>query len=847
MTEHSSDFSSTDENKVSRFIYWLTLIPLGLFPILALLTYDWHAIASLQCPAAKSSNWIGALGDTFAYYGYQFIGFAIWLVPIFNIALCAREILFGTRTKKTFKQIANIAVFTISTACLFQVIQHNSHSITAALSQINTPNAGGAVGYLIMTRMLSPLLSDFGASIIVSSIAIVSLILIIGPSNILKFMKALIDWALAKNEKSSLQDSSADEMPQNLTDDDPFAKFEALSAPKKEKTQSSTFSDFASIANNFPKPEEKPSNKILSKIIPQPKQKKIEEPLADTGKTAPRKAYEQSPSKNETPDNEKKGPYMLPPVSLLNEIPDPTADYGNIPETGKRLIDTLNLFKIKAELSEVIKGPVVTRYIITPAPGTRYSLIESLKDNLMGAMRATSIRIEAPIKGQDRVGIEVPNPVASCISFREIIESDCWQKKHYELPLLFGKDAAGNDLVADLASLPHLLVAGATGQGKSVCLNSIICGLLMSKTPDELKFIMVDPKTVEFKNYEELPHLLVPIINDNAKTLKALMMAVVEMEKRLSIFSKVKAKNIKDFNSRPKFTQIDMFGEDEKDPIPDKLPYIVIIIDELADLMTTCAKEVTPHIGRLAAKARAAGINLILATQRPDTKVIQGTIKSNIPGRVAFKTASSIDSRTILDSTGAESLIGRGDMFYKNEKNNLVRAQGALISEDEIHRITSFISEHAPMQLDEKLTSKLAKVKVARLEDELDEDEDDEDSKESAQNKREAVRAAEKASNYKKAVELLINEGRISISFLQQRLSIGYNNAARICDELQKNNVLGPQPKVGSRPILMSQDELRDLFDSLSDNETESEEKSEEFIEAQSIDYEQNNVQEEEL
>jgi S-DNA-T family DNA segregation ATPase FtsK/SpoIIIE len=290
-----------------------------------------------------------------------------------------------------------------------------------------------------------------------------------------------------------------------------------------------------------------------------------------------------------------------------------------------------------------------------------------------------------------------------------------------------------------------------------------------------------------------------------------------------------------------------MFGEDEKDPIPDKLPYIVIIIDELADLMTTCAKEVTPHIGRLAAKARAAGINLILATQRPDTKVIQGTIKSNIPGRVAFKTASSIDSRTILDSTGAESLIGRGDMFYKNEKNNLVRAQGALISEDEIHRITSFISEHAPMQLDEKLTSKLAKVKVARLEDELDEDEDDEDSKESAQNKREAVRAAEKASNYKKAVELLINEGRISISFLQQRLSIGYNNAARICDELQKNNVLGPQPKVGSRPILMSQDELRDLFDSLSDNETESEEKSEEFIEAQSIDYEQNNVQEEEL
>ena len=827
MTEHSSDFSSTDESRISRFFHWLILIPLGLFPVLALLTYDWHAIATLQCPAAESSNWIGALGDTFAYYGYQFLGFAIWLIPLFSTVVSSRALLHGKG--KIFRQIANCLVFTIAAACLLQVVQHNSPSVTTALSHVNAPNSGGAVGYLIMTRLLSPLLSDFGSSIIMAAIALVSLIFIIGPSDILKFFKKLLDWALAKNEDAHEIVGDA-ELPQNSFGAGTFADFESLAKPKKETPTAANF------FSKTKKSDEAPS--------PAPVREAKAEPFKESaaGKPVHKSPAQQMP-KNDSRPAEERGPYVLPPVSLLDEIPNSSADYGNIPETGKRLIDTLSLFKIKAELSEVIKGPVVTRYIITPAPGTRYSLIESLQDNLMGAMRATSIRIEAPIKGQDRVGIEVPNPVASCISFREVIESDCWRKKHYELPLLFGKDAAGNDLVADLASLPHLLVAGATGQGKSVCLNSIICGLLMSKTPEELKFIMVDPKTVEFKNYEELPHLLVPIINDNAKTLKALMMAVVEMERRLNIFSKVKVKNIKDFNSRPRFTQIDMFGEDDKDPIPEKMPYIVIIIDELADLMTTCAKEVTPHIGRLAAKARAAGINLILATQRPDTKVIQGTIKSNIPGRVAFKTASSIDSRTILDSTGAESLIGKGDMFYKNEKNILVRAQGALISEDEIHRITSFISEHAPMQLDEKLTSKLAKVKVARIEDELDDDETEEE-KESAQNKREAVRAAEKASNYKKAIELLINEGRISISFLQQRLAIGYNNAARICNELEKNNVLGPQPKVGSRPILMSKDELRALFDSLSDNEQDpAEDPAEEPIELSFAQNEPTNTQ----
>ena len=278
----------------------------------------------------------------------------------------------------------------------------------------------------------------------------------------------------------------------------------------------------------------------------------------------------------------------------------------------------------------------------------------------MGALHAKSLRIEAPIPGEEAIGIEVPNRAPAGISFREIIESDAWRNAKGELPLLFGKDAAGKELVADLASMPHMLVAGATGQGKSVCLNSLINGLLMTKTPEQLKLIMVDPKSVEFTSYAALPHLIVPIITENQKVVFSLKWAVAEMEKRLKLFARARVRNIYDFNHRPSFTQTDMFGNDTAvgSDMPKTVPYIVIIIDEVADLMSQCSKEVSPHIARLTAKARAAGIHLILATQRPDARIITGAIKANIPGRVAFKTATGIDSRTILDAGGAENLIG---------------------------------------------------------------------------------------------------------------------------------------------------------------------------------------------
>ena len=341
----------------------------------------------------------------------------------------------------------------------------------------------------------------------------------------------------------------------------------------------------------------------------------------------------------------------------------------------------------------------------------------------------------------------------------------------------------------------------------------------MTRTPEQLKLIMVDPKSVEFTSYASIPHLLVPVITDNRKVVFALHWAVAEMEKRLKLFARAKVRNIYDFNHRKTFTQQDMFGNDEQvnADMPRTVPYIVIIIDEVADLMMAASKEVTPDISRLTAKARAAGIHLILATQRPDAKIITGTIKANIPGRVAFKTATSIDSRTILDDTGAENLIGKGDMLFKTKDGLLIRAQGAWISDDEISRITQFIEQHADVQFDDTFAKKLGRVKEASIDDPFASNEDDPDNQQGGggddvPSSREMVKAAEDADLYKRALECIINTKRASTSHFQRRLGIGYNHAAKLCDRLEDAGVIGPQKGAGPREILMDQDQLLAIF-----------------------------------
>ncbi len=771
----------TETSSNTKLFGWL-LIPLSLFPLVALLTYDWRAMPNLNMPALPSSNWIGALGDGFAYFGYQLFGLAIWVVPILCIVGAIALLFFHFRPGK---RTLWFLLFLLSVACQMQVVQSHAPGISSLLENINIPNAGGALGYLIMNRFLSPLLSDFGASVIVISVMILSFIAFIGWRNLCHFFVALIKWALARPEKTPEQvEAEARRVAERQ------AEIQRIQMAKEAAQREA-------LAERQRKKEEKLAAKIATKATkPTPPQ-----PIA-------------APTASDETATPEKGPYVLPPISLLNPLKKVSADHSDVDAMSHKLIDTLKLFNVDATLSYTVKGPVVTKYALLLSPGTRYSTVTALEDNLKGSLRAKSIRIEAPIPGEECIGIEVPNLKPVGISFREVFESEAWRNFQAELPLLFGKDAAGKELIADLATMPHMLVAGATGQGKSVCLNSLINGLLMTRTPEQLKLIMVDPKSVEFTPYAAIPHLLVPVITDNRKVVFSLKWAVTEMEKRLKMFARAHVKNIYDFNRRKTFSQPDMFGGETTgaSEMPRTVPYIVIIIDEVADLMAAAAKEVVPDISRLTAKARAAGIHLILATQRPDAKVITGTIKANIPGRVAFKTAQGIDSRTILDDTGAENLIGKGDMLFRGKDGLLTRAQGAWISDEEIQNITAFIERHATVQFDETFATKLGRVKEASIDDPFATNEDDPDNQTSASDvsaaQRELMKEATATDDFKKAVECVIQTKRASTSHFQRQLGWGYNHAARILDMLTERGIVSAPQGMGPRQIIMEQDQL---------------------------------------
>ena len=817
-----------NEVRTRRWLLGFFLFPIALFPLLSLMSYRWQAIPALNIPPETSTNLIGVVGDTFAYYGYLLIGLAIWAVPPLTILLGLLLVL-GRSFRPGFRFLA-LAVFLFATTCLLQLLG-DSPSIAPLLERLNLGrNAGGALGYLVMDCGLSRLVSPFGASILMATLMTFAMLSLVGIRTILVAIgnfvggKPLSPEELAEREREKREEKERLEAAK-------AAKEAAKAAKEEEKRRISEERAAAKAAKEAERQmareaavrqaaEQRRTPAAESATAPQP-------PAAEPGRRTQlaENAAQPAAATMEEPEEEDKGPYVLPGVNLLNPLSKSTADHGDVSAIGQKLIETLKLFDVDATLVDKVQGPVVTQYKLSLAPGTRPEKVESLQNTLMMAMKAKSLRIQAPIPGEDAVGIEMPNKVAAGVSFRELIESDTWKRNvsidrkgqaKYNLPLLLGKDAAGHNLVSDLATMPHMLVAGATGQGKSVCLNSIINGLLMCRTPEQLKFIMVDPKCVEFSAYRMLPHLLVPVVTDTKKVVYSLRWAVAEMEKRLKMFAKAGKRNIVDFNTREIMTQPDMFGGDEagSDDMPRTVPYIVIIIDEVADLMASAGKEVEPEIARLTAKARATGIHVILATQRPDTKVITGTIKSNIPGRIAFKTASAIDSRTILDATGAESLIGRGDMLYKTKEGILIRAQGAWVSDDEINRITAFIAEHANVQFDKTFASKLAKVKEAAITDPFADNEDDPDNAPPAEERAGAPGGGASAANagskdeelYNRALEVVRLTNRASTSHLQRKMGIGYNHAARLIDALEERGVIGPAKGAGPRDILIDFD-----------------------------------------
>lgn len=459
--------------------------------------------------------------------------------------------------------------------------------------------------------------------------------------------------------------------------------------------------------------------------------------------------------------------YELPPLKLL-KLPrkaDQSGEYEQIHANAAKLERTFHSFGVKARVTEVHLGPAVTKYEVHPSEGVKVSKIVNLSDDLALALAAKDIRIEAPIPGKSAIGIEVPNSEVAVVSLREVLESSKNDKPDSKLMIAFGRDITGEAVCAELNKMPHLLVAGATGSGKSVCINGIITSILMRAKPHEVKLMMIDPKMVELNVYNGVPHLLAPVVTNPKKASQALMKVVSEMERRYDLFSHTGTRNIEGYNEYIKRINAE---EQEKQPL---LPFIVVIVDELADLMMVASSDVEDAITRLAQMARAAGIHLIIATQRPSVDVITGVIKANIPSRIAFAVSSQTDSRTILDMGGAEKLLGRGDMlFFPYGASKPVRVQGAFLSDEEVEEVVDFVIGQQKAQYQEEMIPDEIVEVTGAVEDEL----------------------------YNDAVELIVEMQTASVSMLQRRFRIGYTRAARLIDEMEARGVVGPYE--GSKP-----------------------------------------------
>lgn len=470
--------------------------------------------------------------------------------------------------------------------------------------------------------------------------------------------------------------------------------------------------------------------------------------------------------------------YQLPTVDLLTNVPpaDQSQEYELIDYNRKKLKQTFDSFGVQVDVKKATLGPTVTKYEIQPAIGVKVSRIVNLADDLALALAAKDIRIEAPIPGKPYVGIEVPNQHASIVSFREVIEHEPAHPGEI-LTVPLGKDVYGQIAMCNLVKMPHLLIAGSTGSGKSVAINTIITGILMQARPSEVKMILIDPKMVELSVYNGIPHLLIPVVTDVKKATGALQKAVDEMERRYRLFEKTGHRKIEEYN-----TAVDQNNQDPDNPPMDRLPYIVVIVDELSDLMMAAGKDVETSIVRLSQKARAAGMHLIIATQRPSVDVITGLIKANIPSRMAFAVSSNIDSRTILDSTGAEKLLGRGDMlFLPLGASKPQRIQGAYISSQDVEQVVSFVSSQQAAEYDETM------IPSDQPDAKQNQDPDD--------------------AYWQQAVELVIHEQRASVSMLQRRFAIGYNRAARLIDYMEERGLVGPARGSKPRKVLISRSE----------------------------------------
>lgn len=516
--------------------------------------------------------------------------------------------------------------------------------------------------------------------------------------------------------------------------------------------------------------QEKPAASLTA--LPKPKSAVPQKPVAPVSTLKPKIQIKTKPQEAQgnsqqvrPPESKVIGDYRLPSLDLLSSPPPLEARQikEDLEANARILEETLEDFSISAKVTDIERGPVITRYELEPAPGVKLNRIVALSDDIALAMKAQSVRVIAPIPGKGRVGVEVPNSQSSLVYLKEVLASKPFLEAKSPLTLALGKDISGQPIIADLDEMPHLLIAGTTGSGKTVCVNSLILSLLFRAAPSDLKFLMIDPKMVELMPFNGLPHLLCPVVTDAKKASVALNWVVNEMEERYQLLAKVAARNIETYNEKQ-----------------EKIPYIVVIIDEFADLMTVARDQIENAVTRLAQLSRAVGIHLILATQRPSVDVITGVIKANLPARISFKVASKVDSRTVLDMNGADKLLGKGDMlFLRPGESKLIRIQGTLVADQEINKVVEFIKSQGEPIYDEEILKEQQKSMVAN---------------------------GEKDELYDEAVKVVMESNQASVSILQRRLRLGYTRAARIIDSMEQEGLVGPYEGSKPRKILVDRE-----------------------------------------
>lgn len=658
-------------------------------------------------------------------------------------------------------------------------------SYNSAVSTFNGGFIGAALGWLLLTLGKAP-------AIIISVVLFIVDVLLITGLTVMQFLSGAAKPAKATYEKvvpaieerielRRMNKANIDvpldaEPPSHTKTDKPSPKKSRKSeaADDESKVPKDIIDEINRATERNRKARERsnsdaPKNKSIDEIVHDASEDKAPAEKAEEF-TVPKESMEAAVND-----------YNLPSVDLLKvSEKHSTKDIsGELKDNAEKLIDTLHSFNVDATITDISRGPTVTRYELKPAAGIRISKITNLSDDIALNLAATHVRIEAPIPGKAAVGIEIPNNVKNIVSMRELIDTPEFYEQKSKLSAGIGKDIAGKCVFCDIAKMPHLLIAGTTGSGKSVCMNSIIVSILYRAKPDEVKFLMIDPKQVEFSKYAGIPHLLVPVVTDARKAAGALGWAVSEMLQRYQKFSQTGVRDIEGYNKYVK-----------KHPDMESMPKICIFIDELSDLMMAAPKEVEDSICRLAQMARAAGMHLVIATQRPSVDVITGLIKANISSRIALTVTSQIDSRTILDTGGAEKLLGYGDMLYSPiGSSKPVRVQGCFISDEEVEALCDYIKNQGESQYDDEIAKEIEKKAVQDKKASPFEDEDD----------------GEKLDPlFEKAVDVVLESGTASTSFLQRKLSVGYARGAKIIDQLNEKGIIGPQNGSKPREILIN-------------------------------------------